>query len=235
MTSPLDELLYPPFTGFPPEAMHFLRKLKKNNNRPWFTKHKEEYQENVHMPMECLIATVGEQMRDVAPDFEFHPRKSIFRIYRDVRFSNDKSPYKTNIAASFQFRKRSSPTESPGLYIGIEPGEIFIGGGLYMPMGPQLKAIRKAVAEDPESFLEIVGSREFKKSLGSIMGERLSRAPLGYPVDHPMIEYLKFRQWFVGVELKDDKVCGSARFAKTVTKVFTAAMPFVRWLASVAG
>ena len=126
---PLDDLeLYPPFEGFPPEGIAFLRRLKKNNTRPWFQRHRDEYEELVRFPMQCLVASLARQMADQAPEFAFDPRTSIFRIYRDVRFSKNKAPYKTNIAASFDYRGKGSPTETPGLYVGIEPGETTADG-----------------------------------------------------------------------------------------------------------
>ncbi|HTY00121.1 MAG TPA: DUF2461 domain-containing protein [Bacteroidota bacterium] len=228
--SPLaDQDLYPPFEGFPRQGIQFLTKLKKNNNRPWFQKHKAEYEENVRFPMQCLIASLSQQMAGVAPEFSFDPKRSIFRIYRDVRFSNNKAPYKTNIAASFELRGKKGPTENPGFYLGIEPGEIFVGGGVYMPTGPQLKAIRTSVAEHPQDFLEIVENRAFKKRFGEIMGEKLQKAPLGYPRDHPMIHYLRYKQWFIGVEWGHTE-CFSPKFVDRVADVLTDALPFIRWL-----
>ena len=223
---------FPPFGGFPRQGMAFLARLKRNNNRPWFQKHKEEYEELVRFPMQCLIASLAPRMAEHAPEVVFHPRKSIFRIYRDVRFSNNKAPYKTNIAASFELQGKKSPTESPGLYLGIEPGEIFIGGGIYMPDSVKLKAIRQAVALDPKEFLGIVTLPHFKKRFGEILGEKLQKAPLGYPRDHPMIEYLRYKQWFVGLE-KTHEACFSPKFLETVVSVFTDAMPFIRWLVRV--
>lgn len=225
----LDDLVYPPFAGFPPEAMKFFQRLKRNNHRTWFHAHREEYEQHVRFPMQCLIAAVGTKMREAAPEFQFHPTRSIFRIYRDVRFSKDKSPYKTNIAASFSIRGKKDPTGAPGLYVGIEPGEIFIGGGLYMPSGPQLKLIRAAIAGKPEEYREIVEEKQFRRVFGKVLGERLSRAPLGYLPDHPMIEHLRLKQFFVGKVLEDG-ACRSARFADTVASVLTASLPFVRWL-----
>jgi uncharacterized protein (TIGR02453 family) len=222
-------MIYPPFTGFPPEAMKFFLRLKRNNHRTWFQTHKHEYEEFARFPMQCLIAAVGGKMRDAAPEFQFNPAKAIFRIYRDVRFSKDKSPYKTNIAASFEMRGRKDPTGLPGLYVGIEPGEIFIGGGLYLPSGAQLKAIRSSIAGQPEAYLEIVEGRRFKKVFDGVQGERLSRAPLGYPPDHPMIEHLKLKQFYVGKVLPD-KSCESAKFADTVATILTESLPFIRWL-----
>lgn len=225
--------LYPPFEGFPREGITFLQKLKKNNNRPWFQNHKDEYDQLVKFPMQCLIAGLAHGLADDAPEILFDPRKSIFRIYRDVRFSKNKAPYKTNIAAYFNIRGRKGPGEIPGLYLGIEPGEAFIGGGLYMPSGEQLKAVRRSIAGNPDEFLQVIQDRAFKRMFGEIMGEKLQKAPLGFPKDHPMIEYLRYKQFFVGTESGHEPALKPG-FAVTVAQVFRAAMPFVRWLARVA-
>lgn len=231
-TAPDEPLAYPPFRGFPREGMEFLRKLKRNNNRPWFTAHREEYEELVRFPMHCLIASLRARMADEAADLTMHPVKSVFRVHRDVRFSRDKRPYKTNIAASFHWKDRRKGTEAPGLYVGIEPDEVFIGGGLYMPDGSQLKSIRRAIADAPEEYLEIVRAKGFVRKFGGIQGERLQRAPLGYPPDHPMIEHLKHKQFFVGVESGHSPVLQPA-FLTTVVSVFRETLPLVRWLARV--
>jgi uncharacterized protein (TIGR02453 family) len=225
----LDEVLYPPFGGFPKSGLDFLRKLKKNNNRLWFQSHKTEYEENVRFPMQCLIAALAVRLHDDAPEIEFHPKKSIFRIYRDTRFSKNKTPYKTNIAASFGLRGVKWDTETPGLYVGVGTDEVFIGGGLYMPGGEELKSIRRSIADHPDDYLAVVRSPRFKKRFGGIQGEVLSRAPLGYTPDHPMIEHLRHKQFFVGLEL-DEKACYTARFLETVAGVFTDTMPLIRWL-----
>ena len=162
------------------------------------------------------------------------PRKSIFRIYRDTRFSNDKTPYKTNIAASFEPRGKRNPTGSPGLYVGVGIDEIFVGGGLYLPSGEQLKSIRAYIAGNPGEIRKIVGDTQFVKVLGEISGDRLQKAPLGYPKDHPMIEFLRLKQFFVGVEC-EEKECEKPRFLDVVTRVFTTAMPFIRWLQTCEG
>jgi uncharacterized protein (TIGR02453 family) len=224
----LDEASYPPFTGFPRDGIHFLSRLKKNNNRDWFHKHKDEYEHLVRFPMECLISSLSGRMREVAPEIEFHPQRSIFRIYRDVRFSRNKLPYKTNIAASFHLRGKKGH-ESPGFYLHIEPGSVFVGGGLYMPDGDQLKAIRRSIAEGPEEFLEIIGDRLFKKEYGGIQGEKLQRAPLGFAPDHPMVDHLRHKQFFVGKEMPEGS-CLSPRFEGTVARLFGIALPLVRWL-----
>jgi len=233
MRHPLDAELFPPFAGFPPEGMRFLQRLAKNNNRPWFQKHKEEYEDLVRFPMKTFIASLAEGMRSDAPDIEFNPRSSIFRVYRDVRFSRNKLPYKTHIAAAFRIRGRKGPTESPGLYVHVEPGEVFIGGGLYMPAGPQLKAIRKAIADEPDEFLSILRNPSFRRTYGGIQGEVLQRAPLGYPGDHPMIEHLRHKQFYVGKNMPGAS-CGKAAFLETAMKGFRTALPLVRWLQGIA-
>ena len=226
---PLDEVLYPPFHGFPKEGLLFLHRLKKNNNRPWFQKHKAEYEENVRFPMQCLVAGLAVRLHDEAPEMEFNPRRAIFRIYRDVRFSRNKAPYKTNVAAWFGPRADRGATEGPGLYVGVGTDEVFIGGGLYMPSGEQLKAIRRSIADKPDDYLAIVGARRFRKKFGGIQGEVLARAPLGYGPDHPMIEHLRHKQYFVGIEQKE-KDCLAASFAERVAQTFADTMPLVRWL-----
>lgn len=227
---PLQEEFYPPFDGFPKSGIAFLKKLKKNNNREWFHAHKDEYEENVKFPMQCLIATLREKLRDEIPELEFNPKKSIFRIHRDVRFSKNKAPYKTNIAASFEMRGKKKTTETPGLYVGIEPGSVFVGGGMYMPWGDQLKAIRKSIIEKPDDFLSVVEDKRFKKIFGGIMGEKLVKAPMGIAKDHPMIEHLRHKQFFVGKEWDNESVVSSKKFADTAASLFTDTMPLIRWL-----
>jgi uncharacterized protein (TIGR02453 family) len=115
------------------------------------------------------------------------------------------------------------------LYVGIEPGEIFVGGGLYMPTGDQLKAIRHAMATEPGEYLAVVHEKRFKRVFGHIEGEKLSRAPLGYPTDHPMLDHLRYKQFYVG-KVMDESPCLRARFSDTVVSIFEDTMPLVRWL-----
>lgn len=230
---PVEEEFYPPFEGFPKSGIDFLKRLKKNNSREWFQKHKTEYEENVKFPMQCLIAGLRDRLRDEIPELDFNPKRSIFRIHRDVRFSKNKAPYKTNIAASFELKGKKKTTDTPGLYVGIEPGSVFVGGGMYMPGGEQLKAIRKAIVEHPDEFLAVVEDKRFKRTFGGIMGENLQKAPLGFPKDHPMIEHLKHKQWFVGKEWESESVCYTKKFEKTTADILLETMPLVRWLINV--
>jgi len=197
-SSPIDLGAYPPFSGFPPEGIRFLQKLKKNNHRDWFAEHKAEYEDFVKFPMESLITSLAGPLEKLSPGIFVHPKKSMFRIYRDTRFSKNKNPYKTHAAAIFH--PKGKWQASAGFYLHIEPGRTFLAGGIYMPDGPQLKKIRSAIARDPKKFLGIVMSKTFKSNFGTFKGDKLSRAPMGYTPDHPMIEWLRFKQFIVVAE-----------------------------------
>jgi uncharacterized protein (TIGR02453 family) len=230
LKSPLaDAEIYPPFRGFPKEGIDYLRLLKRNNNRAWFERHKSEFETAVKFPMQCLISSLQPYFESFAPEFDVSPKRSLFRIYRDIRFSKDKTPYKTHVAAHFVLRGKPKGTEGSGYYLHIEPGEVFIGGGIYMPAGDQLKKIRSALSNGQKEFLAIVADKEFIKLFGGIDGERLKRIPQGYEEGHPLSEWLKLKQFFVGVEWKENK-CFKPLFAKEVARVFETATPLVRFL-----
>ena len=227
---PLTELdFFPPFEGFPREGIEFLKRLKRNNNRPWFEKHKGEYESHVKLPMQSLIAALKPHFDKFAPEFDVNPRRSMFRVYRDVRFSKDKTPYKTHVAGHFVLRGKPKGIEGSGYYLHIEPGEVFLGGGIYMPDGEQIKRIRRAIADRSEQFLSIISDRRFKKRFGRIEGDKLQRVPQGYEPDHPMAEWLKHKQFFVGIEWPESK-CYKRVFVKEIARLFEEATPFVRFL-----
>lgn len=229
-TVPIEELdFYPPFEGFPREGIAFMKSLKRNNNRPWFEKHKGEYESLVKLPMQSLIAALQPHFQKFAPEFDINPKRSLFRIYRDIRFSKDKTPYKTHVAAHFVLRGKPKGVEGSGYYLHIEPGEVFLGGGIYMPDGDQLKKIRKAIVSQDDKFVAIVTGRQFKKQFGGIEGEKLQRVPQGYPPDHPMAEWLKHKQFFVYAQWPESK-SHQRSFVKEVAKVFEDATPLVRFL-----
>lgn len=227
---PIEELdFYPPFEGFPKEGIAFMKSLKRNNNRPWFEKHRGEYESLVKLPMQSLIAALQPHFQKFAPEFDINPKRSLFRIYRDIRFSKDKTPYKTHVAAHFVLRGKPKGVEGSGYYLHIEPGEVFLGGGIYMPDGDQLKKIRKAIVSQNDKFVTIVNGRQFKKQFGGIEGDKLQRVPQGYPPDHPMGEWLKHKQFFVYAQWPESK-CHQRSFVKEVAKVFEDATPLVRFL-----
>lgn len=230
MSHPIDTVEeLPPFSGFPKEGISFLKRLKRNNTRTWFTDHKDEYEEFVKLPMQSLIASLRPAFERIAPEFEVHPKRSLFRIYRDTRFSKDKTPYKTHAAAHFVLRGTAKGLVGSGYYVHIEPGECFVGAGIYMPDGAQLKEIRHAIAEKGRQFREIVRERTFTRTYGTIQGDRLKRMPKGFDEDHPMADWLKLKQFFVGTSLPE-KACHSRGFLTMLVDRFEAASPFVRFL-----
>ena len=223
----LDVDLYPPFAGFPTEGITFLKKLKKNNNREWFNAHKSDYEDFVKFPMQSLITSMREPFSEFAPEIDADPKRSMFRIYRDTRFSKNKTPYKTHVAAVFH--PRGHWQGSAGYYVHVEPGNIYVGGGIYMPDGNQLKLIRNAIATQSKEFSAIVGSGTFKKKFGLLEGSKLQRAPLGFPADHPMVEWLKYKSFFTGVEWKE-KECYSANFIDKIAGIYSDLLPLIRFL-----
>jgi uncharacterized protein (TIGR02453 family) len=227
--SPLDLDLYPPFDGFPKEGLDFLRRLKKNNNREWFASHKTEYEELVKLPMQSLVASLRGPITKIAPEIDVNPKKSIFRIYRDTRFSRNKEPYKTNVAAVFH--PHGHWQKSAGLYLHIEPGEIFLGGGIYMPASDELKKLRAGIAARGDELLEIVRTRSFKRLFGEVEGEKLQRVPVGYPADHPMGPWLKYKSLYTSASLPESD-CYRPGFVRQVVSMYKEMVSFIRFLNS---
>jgi uncharacterized protein (TIGR02453 family) len=179
--------------------------------------------------MLSLIAALKPHFERCAPEFDVNPKRSIFRIYRDVRFSKDKSPYKTHVAAHFVLRGKPKGVEGSGYYLHLEPGEVFIGAGIYMPDGEQIKKIRRAIADHPEEFKTILADKKFKKTFSKLEGDKLQRVPQGYEPDHPMAEWLKYKQFFVWVEWPETR-CYTRAFIEDVARTFERATPLVRFL-----
>ncbi|SRR5579871_649577 len=212
---------------FPKEGLEFLRSLKRNNRRPWFQKRKEDYERFVKAPMIEFVMALANDLPD---EYVADPAKSVFRIYRDVRFSKNKAPYKTHAAAHFPPRGKGRGLGA-GLYFHIAPTEVWIGGGLYMPTPQEALAVRTKIAEHPRAFESIVASPEFRKRFGKLEGEKLKRVPRGFPADHPAAEWLKHKQWIAGAELKPEAAL-SPKFYETLLAHFNAALPLLRFLNS---
>src|SRR5262247_2665673 len=158
------------FLAFPKEGLQFLRTLKRNNNREWFQEHKSIYENSLKRPMSDLIAALAEDFQKFAPEMVASPKASAYRIYRDTRFSNDKSPYKTHVAAVFP-RTGLGKHEGAGFYLHISPTEVLLGGGLYMPLPEDLNVVRQWISEDGEALRKIVKSGRFRKFFGELGGE----------------------------------------------------------------
>lgn len=218
----------PMVSPFTRKTLTFLRALTRNNDREWFRSRKAQYEAHVRGPMIELLARLGEDFRAFAPELISDPRVCLYRIYRDTRFSDDKRPLKTHIAAHFPARGLPR-NEGAGLYLEIAPTWVWIGGGLYMPSSPDLRAIRGQIAAHHRRLHRIVTSPAFRRAVGALDGERLSRVPLGYPKDHPAAEYLRFKQFLAGCEYEAE-FAYDRRFYREVLSVFRAVAPLVRFL-----
>ena len=217
-----------PASPFSKKTLAFLRALKRNNDREWFRARKGEYEQHVRGPMVVLLERLAEDFRTFAPDLVSEPRVCLFRIYRDTRFSSNKQPLKTNVAAHFPSRKLRKG-EGAGLYVEIAPQWVWMGGGIYMPEPAELHAIRARVATDHRRLHRSVSSREFKSVIGEMSGDQLTRVPRGYPKDHPAAEYLRHKQ-FLGFREYPAEFALSPRFYPELLTVFKALTPLVNFL-----
>lgn len=216
------------FSAFPKEGLRFLRSLKRNNNREWFLEHKSIYEAAVRKPMESLVERLAEDFAQFAPEMVASPKVSIYRIYRDTRFSNDKAPYKTNTAAVFP-RKGLDKHEGAGFYIHLATDELLIGGGLYMSLPEDLNEVRSRIARNHAEFRQILANPRFKKLFGGLEGIQLSRVPRGFAPDHPAADLLRYKQYLAGRTLDPEKALQSD-FYETVKKTYQEMVPFIRFL-----
>ena len=212
--------------AFTPKTLSFLRSLKRNNNRDWFRARRTDYDAHVRAPMLAVIERLAADFRRFAPELEASP-KSLYRIYRDTRFSDDKTPLKTQVAASFRWRGLPRG-ESAGLYVEIAPGWVWMGGGFYAPP-PQLVRIREHISRTHPELHRLTRAAAFRRTVGVLDGDRLTRLPRGFAADDPAADYLKHRNFLAGRELPADFACSPA-FYPTLVGTFKAIMPLVRFL-----
>lgn len=227
------------FAGFRPEAIQFMADLAVNNDRAWFHPRKADFERLLKEPMEQLVVAVAERFRERSIPLLADPKRSPFRIYRDTRFSKDKSPYKTHYAATFPWidddRGPERADDSPhgnGGYFNFQPGEMYIGGGMWMPEKPRLEAFRRAVLEAPDRVRTAIEDREFVAWFGAARShEQLKRIPPGLPVDHPMADLLRWKDVVFGRRLADADVT-SPDLPNVLADGYAAAMPVFRFLAT---
>jgi len=205
------------------KTFEFLNKLTVNNNREWFNENKNLYtesQENVISFLEALINEMSGFDEELG---KIDAKKSLFRIYRDTRFSKDKIPYKTNFGASLGMGKGS---QKGGYYLHLEPGKSFLAGGIYMPESSILKEVRKEISLYGDDFLKIINNKDFKKYFPELdQDDKLKKVPQGFEKEDPMGEYLKLKSFIVVYNLKDEEVLDN-NAAKNLTKIFKAMKPF---------
>lgn len=218
------------FGGFPADTVRFLGELAENNNRPWFNENKHRYEQWVLEPALDFICAMVPRLEPLAPHFTAIPRRmggSLMRVYRDTRFSRDKSPYKTNIGIQFR-HELGKDVHAPGFYVHLDPGSCFLGVGIWHPASGSLGKIRDRIVEDPAAWKRVRDARDFRRRF-ELSGDSLKRQPRGYSADHPFIEDLK-RKDFIGVSTFGIEAAEDAAFADRVTADFAAARPFMAFL-----
>jgi uncharacterized protein (TIGR02453 family) len=223
------------FSGFPRQMPSFLRALEKNNRRDWFNPRKEIFETHVRVPMIELVTLLNDKLRTTfgVDHVADQPARLIYRIYRDTRFSRDKTPYKTHIAATFAHR-RLPRHAGAGYYFEVSHRYVGIAGGVYMPGPEELTAIRSAIAADPKRFLAIAGNPKLKKLFGPLQGECLRRLPKPWQAhaDSPAAEYLKFKQFYWWVELPASLAL-TPRLPTTLWRHFEALADGIAWFNNV--
>jgi uncharacterized protein (TIGR02453 family) len=223
-------VLAAPFTGFSRDAIQFLADLALHNERSWFQPRKGDYERLLKEPLEALCRELADRFEARRLPLRADPAHSPFRIYRDLRFSADKSPYKTHISASFPWAAEGGGV---GAYFHFQPGEMFAGGGVWHPEPAQLAAWRRAVSEDWPRVRAALESPAFAGTFGEVSGDRLKRVPTGFSPDHPGAQLLKLKDVTFGRPLSDEEVL-SPGLPDRLTDTFQAAVPVLRLLAGLA-
>jgi uncharacterized protein (TIGR02453 family) len=220
-----------PFTK---RALGFFRGLARHNEKAWFEAHRDEYESEVRGPMRELIEDLDTRFAQFAPEIGGDPKRSMFRINRDIRFSKDKSPYKTSAACWFHHLNAArtvgaeADAGSAGYYFYLHPGGSGLGAGIWKPARTQLKRIRDAIADDPKGFDRM--ARSIPRRFGALTDESaLKRMPRGYAEDHPAAKWLRFQSFTSGRSLTDAQVT-SASLAALLAREYEALLPLVRWL-----
>ena len=208
------------------QTLRFLAELRENNNREWFTAHREQY-EAARDSFADLVQELIFRANSLMPLGNLSARECIMRIYNDMRFHKDRPPYKTNFGASI--RPGGKNSQYSGYYLHLEPENSFLAGGLYAPSGKQLRPVRERIAEDDQPLRNLLAAPEFRSAFGELSGERLKTSPRGYSSEHPAIDLLNFKQFVVFHPVSHTRVT-SAGFADDALGVFAAMTPLLRWL-----
>jgi len=210
---------------FRPEALKFLRGLEKHNDRDWFNERKPLYEAELKEPMLAVIRKITDAMLDFAPSHVRPAEKSLFRIYRDTRFSNNKLPYKNHVAAWWSHTGMDK-TSGAGYYFQVSPKGVIVAAGAYMPEKDQLAAIRHWLLENHIEFRKLLSKPAVRKTFTQFEGEALTRPPKGFPQDHPAIDLIKCKQWALRTELPADAALQPG-FAQIIIRHFRLLAPFV--------
>ena len=220
---------------FTPALFEFLSELADNNNREWFQDNKARYESDVRDALVQFVSDFGDRLREISPHMVADPRLSggsVFRIYRDVRFSKDKSPYKTNAGVHFR-HEIGREVHGPGLYLHLQPGFVFAGAGIWRPNSSTVGKIRGSIVANPDRWRGIVNDDEFK-SVYRLEGESLKRAPRGIDPDHPLIDDLKLKSFVATTNFTEEDAC-SPNFIDVYANACTVAAPFSEFLTTAVG
>ena len=206
------------------EIFHFFKDLQSNNNRDWFTEHKPHFKS-----LEQQVKTFGEQLKGQLNQHDHIDRFKLFRIYRDVRFSKDKTPYKTHFGLTWH---RTKPLYRGGYYLHLSPGNNFLACGFWNPNPADLQRIRQEIDIDGEEYRSILNNKRFKSVWGELQGEAVKTAPKGYSKDHPHIDLLRFKQHIFTINYSDKEIC-QPDFVDRANKALQAVRPFVDYMSDV--
>jgi uncharacterized protein (TIGR02453 family) len=216
---------------FDKSFLKFFKALAKNNNRDWFNERKAEYKEVIVGPLSVFISAIAPRLYKVSKHFKADPRPnggSMFRIYRDVRFSKDKSPYKLHAACQFR-HLAGKDAHAPGFYVHISPQEVVFGGGIWMPPNPVLSKIRDTIVENPQEWKRIKANKAINEICGGIRGDGLKRPPRGYDPEHQHLEDLKRKSFFAMRHTKP-AIIYEDDFIDHVEASFKASKPLMKYL-----
>jgi len=219
------------FSGLPSDLFTFLSDLSKNNNREWFTANKERYRTSVMAPISDFICAMAPRLNKISEHYVADPRPhggSMFRIYRDARFSKDKRPYKENVGCHFR-HAAGKDAHAPGFYLHIEPNNVFFGVGIWQPPHSVLDLIRTAIVEQPEQWKKIITNKTIKSRFEAVKGDGLKKAPRGYDPHHIYIEDLKRKTYFL-TQSVDQSLALTPKFITEVERAFKAGNPLAAFI-----
>jgi len=217
------------------ELFKFFKALKRNNNREWFQKNKSRYEEQVRDPLLELVSDFAPELHKLSPHLVADPRPvggSLFRIYRDVRFSKDKTPYKTGAGIRFP-HENSKTVEAPGFYLHLEPGGVFAAGGIWHPQNDTLRKIRERITADSKGYQKAISGKAFKAAC-KLEGESLKKPPRGFDPEHPLIDELKRKDFIAVLSLTEADACEPG-FKKKLAKQFRLMVPYMSYLTRAVG
>jgi uncharacterized protein (TIGR02453 family) len=216
------------FAGFPPEMIRFFRSLKRNNRREWFQPRKHLFEQHVKTPMLELIGALNGELAKFAPDYVTEPKSAIFRIYRDTRFSADKTPYKTHVAASFS-RRGGERLGTGGFYFSVSQEVVEIAAGLWHPDRDVTLLVRNHIAETHQELSKILAGKSLRKLAGELQGDALSRSPKGFDPAHPAAGLIKRKDWVLDVTF-DASVATTPKLFDSLVERFRVMTPFLAYL-----